>query len=112
MRHSVLIDLIDIIDLIDNSILNIKNRICSTGSFVFSTVLSKTATGRPCRSNPPILVFDEATSSLDSQTEIEIMSSIKKLKGEKTILIIAHRLSTLDYCDKIYELKDGKLYSK
>ena len=62
--------------------------------------------------NPPILVFDEATSSLDSRTEVEIMSAIKKLKGEKTIFIIAHRLSTLEYCDEIYELKNNKLLPK
>ena len=55
--------------------------------------------------NSPILVFDEATSSLDTLTESNIMSSIKKLKGEKTILIVAHKLSTLDYCDSIYEIK-------
>lgn len=59
--------------------------------------------------NPPILVFDEATSSLDTKTEKEIMSSIKKLKGKKTILIIAHRLSTLEYCDEIYEVKESKV---
>ena len=50
--------------------------------------------------NPKILVLDEATSALDNTTEVDIMQSIKELKGEKTILIIAHRLSTLKYCDE------------
>jgi ABC-type multidrug transport system fused ATPase/permease subunit len=59
--------------------------------------------------NPDVLVFDEATSSLDNQTEQEISAAINKLAGEKTILIIAHRLSTLKGCDKIVHLKDGRL---
>ena len=62
--------------------------------------------------NPPILVLDEATSSLDNNTENEVMSSIRKLKGHKTIIIIAHRLTTLENCDEIYELKNGQLNKK
>ena len=62
--------------------------------------------------NPPILVLDEATSSLDTNTENEVMSSIRKLKGHKTIIIITHRLSTLENCDEIYELKNGQLNKK
>ena len=58
---------------------------------------------------PDILVFDEATSSLDRSTEIEVMKSIYSLKGEKTIVIVAHRLSTLDQCDYIYKVKSGNL---
>lgn len=54
--------------------------------------------------NPEVLVLDEATSALDSQTEVEIMKAIDLLKGEKTILIIAHRTSTLKNCDAIYDL--------
>ncbi len=59
--------------------------------------------------NPSVLVLDEATSALDSHTESEVMKSIAALRGEKTILIIAHRLSTLEQCDSLYELKDGQL---
>lgn len=62
--------------------------------------------------NPSILIFDEATSSLDPKTEIEIMKSINDLKGQRTILIISHRLSTLDNCDEIYEIKDGEILLK
>ena len=59
--------------------------------------------------NPSILIFDEATSSLDSSTEFEVMNAINKLQGKKTILMIAHRLSTLKNCDEIFELTNGKL---
>ena len=61
---------------------------------------------RALYNNPLILVLDEATSSLDSQTELEVMKSINLLKGEKTIIIAAHRLSTLEKCDRIIEVKN------
>jgi ABC-type multidrug transport system fused ATPase/permease subunit len=62
--------------------------------------------------NPEILVLDEATSSLDTKTEMELMKSIDLLKGKKTILIIAHRLNSLKGCDDIYEIKDGEISKK
>jgi ATP-binding cassette, subfamily B, bacterial PglK len=59
--------------------------------------------------NASILIFDEATSALDSETESEVMNSIKELKNDLTILIIAHRLSTLKDCDKVIELENGNI---
>jgi ABC-type multidrug transport system fused ATPase/permease subunit len=59
--------------------------------------------------NPKILLLDEATSALDEKTEIKIMSSIEKLKEDITIIIVAHRLSTLKQCDSIYEINNQKL---
>jgi len=56
-----------------------------------------------------ILVFDEATSALDSETETEIIEAISNLKGNKTIIIIAHRVSTLKSCDQILELCEGSI---
>ena len=56
-----------------------------------------------------ILVFDEATSALDSETETEIITAISNLKGNKTIIIIAHRVSTLKSCDRILELSEGAI---
>jgi len=56
-----------------------------------------------------ILVMDEATSALDSETEQEVVDEIRHLKGSKTLIVIAHRLTTLKYCDKIYELKMGEI---
>jgi ATP-binding cassette, subfamily B, bacterial PglK len=59
--------------------------------------------------NPEVLVLDEATSSLDITTEKEVMESIRELKGTKTIIIVAHRLSTVEHCDLIYCLKSGRV---
>lgn len=56
-----------------------------------------------------IIVLDEATSALDSETEAAIMGCIEQLSGELTILIIAHRVTTLKGCDRIYKLQDGSI---
>lgn len=58
---------------------------------------------------PGILVLDEATSSLDSETEHAVSDAISRLSGEKTIIIIAHRLSTVEHCDRLFFLKEGSL---
>jgi ATP-binding cassette subfamily B protein len=57
--------------------------------------------------NADIIIFDEATSALDNQTELAVMEAIGELKKDVTVLIIAHRLSTLKNCKKIVELADG-----
>ena len=64
--------------------------------------------------NPEILVMDEATSALDNETETAVMESIHRLQGEKTMIIIAHRLTTIRNADLIYEVGEGgiKLRSK
>ncbi|MGC8659675.1 MAG: ABC transporter ATP-binding protein [Desulfomonilaceae bacterium] len=59
-----------------------------------------------------ILVFDEATSSLDNETEQAVMECIENLDKELTILIIAHRLTTVQHCDQIVELADGELVAQ
>ena len=59
--------------------------------------------------HPSVLVLDEATSALDSITESEVMDTIESLHGNKTIIIIAHRMSTLKNCDHIYKLKNGTI---
>ena len=59
--------------------------------------------------DPEILVFDEGTSSLDNETEHEIINSILRLKISKTIIIIAHRLTTIKNCDKIFLMDQGKI---
>ena len=59
--------------------------------------------------NPDILVFDEATSALDTETETAIMEAIDKFHGRKTLIIIAHRLRTIENCDLIYKVENGKI---
>lgn len=56
-----------------------------------------------------VIIMDEATSALDNNTENEIVDEIRKLKGVKTLIVIAHRLTTLQHCDKIYRLEDGQV---
>jgi ABC-type multidrug transport system fused ATPase/permease subunit len=59
--------------------------------------------------NPDILVLDEATSALDGVTERGVMDAVNSLHGTKTILIVAHRLSTVAQCDRIYRIENGRL---
>ena len=59
--------------------------------------------------NTPILVFDEATSALDNETETEIVSAIKSFKGVRTTIVIAHRLSIIEHCDRVIKLKKGRI---
>ena len=61
--------------------------------------------------DPNILILDEATSSLDSETEEAVMESVNLLQGVKTLIIVAHRYSTLKHCDMIYKLENGKIVS-
>lgn len=59
--------------------------------------------------NPEILVFDEATSALDNETEVAVMEAINSFHGKKTMVIIAHRLNTIEKCDIIYKVEGGKI---
>ena len=56
--------------------------------------------------DPEIVIFDESTSALDNETERNLIETIKNLKGKKTLIIISHRVSSLNFCDKIYEVKN------
>ena len=58
--------------------------------------------------DPEVLVLDEATSALDNDTEAAIMESINRLHGRKTLIIIAHRLQTIEKCDMVYRIENGK----
>jgi len=58
---------------------------------------------------PKLLIFDEATSALDNETEYSLRKSLETLKGKVTILIVAHRLSTVRFCDNIIVLENGKI---
>lgn len=59
--------------------------------------------------DPGVLVLDEATSALDSVTEHSVMEAVTALQGKKTIIIVAHRLSTVEKCDRLYRIDSGKI---
>ncbi len=61
---------------------------------------------------PEILILDEATSALDTETETAVMESIDSLAGTKTMIIIAHRITTIRNCDIVYEVRGGKVYER
>ena len=62
--------------------------------------------------DPQVLVMDEATSALDNTTEKQIIKAIEQLRGDRTIITIAHRLTTVMNCDVIYYMRDGKIESE
>ena len=69
--------------------------------------LQRVGIARALYHDPQILVLDEATSSLDTETERSVMEAVHALHGRKTVLIVAHRLSTVQNCDYIYRLDSG-----
>ena len=59
--------------------------------------------------NPSILFLDEGTSALDEKTEKGIIESVRQISNNKTIIMISHKLSTLKYCDRVYEINKSKI---
>lgn len=64
---------------------------------------------RALYNDPEVLILDEATSALDNDTEAAIMDSINRFQGKKTLIIIAHRLQTIEKCDMVYRVEGGKI---
>jgi len=59
--------------------------------------------------DPAVLVLDEATSSLDTATECGVMEAVRALQGDKTLLIVAHRFSTVEHCDRLFRFEKGRV---
>ena len=59
-----------------------------------------------------VLIFDEATSALDNKTEDDFIGAVSGLKGTHTMILIAHRVETLAMCDRIFEVKEGKVVER
>jgi len=71
--------------------------------------LQRIGIARALYRDPPVLVLDEATSSLDGATEAGVMEAVHALHGRKTVIIVAHRLSTIADCDLLVRMEDGRV---
>ncbi len=101
-----------IASFIESSNQNYKNRVGEKGIKLSGGQRQRIGIARALYKQTDLIILDEATSALDKETEKKIMDSIKSLNPNITILVIAHRLTTLDFCDKIIELRNGHLYEK
>jgi ABC-type multidrug transport system fused ATPase/permease subunit len=72
----------------------------------------RVAIARALYLNPEILILDEATAALDNETERALMEAIEALQGHKTLVVVAHRLTTIKNCDLVYEVSDGKIFKR
>ena len=95
-------------DFIESLSKGIETKIGEFGDRISGGQRQRIAIARALYTNPKVLILDEFTNSLDLNTEEKIINEVNSLKGEKTIIMIAHRLSTLKHCDCIYKLdRDG-----
>jgi ATP-binding cassette subfamily B protein len=88
---------------------NYNTIIGERGVFLSGGQRQRVGIARALYKNSKILIFDEATSALDNETEIEVMREINQLNEDLTILIVAHRTTTLKQCDYILNLKNSKI---
>ena len=103
------INLAKLEDFIDNLSDGLETIIGEDGARLSGGQRQRIGIARALYHNPQVLILDEATSALDVNTETEVMQAINKLHGDKTIIIIAHRLSTVSQCDYVYKIEHGRV---
>ncbi|OLP20474.1 ABC transporter ATP-binding protein [Leptolyngbya sp. 'hensonii'] len=96
-------------DVIANLPDGIKTRVGERGIMLSGGQRQRVGIARALYHEREILVLDEATSALDNETEALVTEAIKSLSGTKTMIIIAHRLTTVEHCDRIYVLEKGQV---
>lgn len=94
-------------DLVEQLPSGAKTRVGERGVMLSGGQRQRIGIARALYHEREILVLDEATSALDNETEKEVSKSIQSLSGKKTVIIIAHRLSTVEHCDRVYLLDKG-----
>lgn len=101
---------------IENFIKKLENgidtKIGELGSKISGGQIQRIGIARAIYNEPKLIILDEATSSLDKPTEDEIVEEIRSYQRDKTVIIVSHKLNTLKYCDKIYEIINGEVYEK
>jgi len=93
--------------LVEDMPLGINTMIGERGLRLSGGQRQRVALARAFYHGKNLLIMDEATSALDNETEKEIIEEIQLLKGKKTVIVIAHRISTIQYCDRVYRLDNG-----
>ena len=96
----------DLLEFIDTLPQGIHTKVGDRGIRLSGGQRQRIAIARALYHKPEIMVLDEATSALDNETESAIMSAIDALQGQVTLIIVAHRLTTIRNCDVIYEVVD------
>jgi ABC-type multidrug transport system fused ATPase/permease subunit len=96
-----------LLDFVDQLPLGLETQIGERGVRLSGGQRQRLGIARAIYSDPDILILDEATSSLDVETEREVMRAIEALKGLKTMIIVTHRESTIRACDRIYRMEKG-----
>jgi len=99
----------EILDFIEDTKYSFETKIGERGVLLSGGQLQRIGIARALYKNNDLLILDEATSALDKTTEEKVMQNILKMKSKITIIAIAHRLSTLSKCDRIFEFKNYKL---
>lgn len=96
-------------DLINGLPDGIDTAVGERGSRLSGGQRQRLGIARALYGSPPLLVFDEATSALDNETEHRITQTLAELRGRTTLVVVAHRLSTVRHCDRIVYLEEGRL---
>lgn len=99
-------------DLIERLPRGLKTRVGERGVRLSGGQQQRIAIARALYNNPQVLVMDEATSALDNITEKYVIEAIERLRGDRTIIMIAHRLTTVRNCDVIYMLDNGEIIAQ
>ena len=95
--------------LVDELPQGIKTKLGDGGLRISGGQRQRVALARAFYHDRDILIMDESTSSLDKETESEIVDEIKNLKGKITMIIISHNIATIKHCDKVYRIENGSL---
>ena len=96
-------------DVVDKLPVGINTHVGEKGVRLSGGQRQRVALARAFYHNRDVIVMDEATAALDNETEKEVVKAIEGLKGETTLIVIAHRLSTVAQCDVIYKLESGRV---
>ena len=103
------LQLAQLADFVDSLPAGVDTRVGERGIRLSGGQRQRVAIARALYNDPDLLVLDEATAALDNKTERDVTSSIEQLRGRKTLIVIAHRLSTVERCDALIFLSAGKV---